>query len=177
VNRELPREMAEELLRAVKGNFVKSNPYPSTSPSVLKSPFQRFIVKFPRNLAPKIRSRTGRLKDSFKVESAPPNGARVVTFSPYAHINEFGGVVKPSRRKYLTIPLNKEAWESPATAFKNVVIKRGVIFKRLGRQRYKPLYLLVKKVELKPIGYAQSVIKEKEDRIFSRVFKKFFVRA
>jgi len=60
----------------------------------------------------------------------------------------FGGLVKPRRRQYLAIPLQKESWGKSPLRFRRAFARNGVIWQRV-KGGYKPLYLLVKRFSVK----------------------------
>ena len=122
----------------------------------------------------KIFSRTGALRESINVLG--PSGLRtvrgkVVVTAPYAEIQEFGGVVKPTGgRKYLTIPLRAALTDSGGKRFTSRLVESGgryetsdgdpthigrskrgnlVVYMTRGGKRV-PIYLLKTSVKIPP---------------------------
>jgi len=66
----------------------------------------------------------------------------------YARIHHEGGVIRPVRGKYLTIPLTKEAAVRRPRDFQNTFIAKGVIFQKESDGSITPLYALKKQVTI-----------------------------
>lgn len=93
-------------------------------------------------------------------------GVEVMSTLPYAGIQNYGGVIKPKRGKYLTIPLTGAAKRRGAREWTDLVFitsKKGnkllaTVKKARGNRKDKitPQYLLAKKSTIKGSGYLEA---------------------
>lgn len=121
-----------------------------------------------------LRSRTGQTRRSitFAKLDAPRVGAKTFTREPHATIQEFGGVVVPKTRRYLTVPLPQALTASGALKGGMMLvrsgprswrtadgdrtfIRKGVIFvQKVNAQGFRtapiPIYVLKRSVRLRP---------------------------
>lgn len=92
----------------------------------------------------------GLLQRSIKSE---PKGNRVVISAgganvPYARIHHEGGIIRPKRAQYLTIPLTPKAKQFTARDYPGeTFIRKGVIFAKDGDD-ITPIYALKKEVRM-----------------------------
>lgn len=172
-------DIAKDVKKSISKKFIKRNDYPY-SPTVksLKSPVK---IRMPKSFSvPFIGKRTGKLEKSIKIvggrylteqttkgiayKGKKARMSYFVTFddsiAPYTGIQEEGGRIEPRRRRYLTIPINKESWGKSPLVFKNTVVARNIIFKKIRKGLYKPLYLLVKSVEIEGSHFIEYTVKE-----------------
>jgi len=68
----------------------------------------------------------------------------------YARLQQFGGEVRPKKKRYLTVPINKAAEGRRAKEFENTFIRDGVIYQRTGRRSVRALFALKKRVYIQP---------------------------
>jgi len=66
----------------------------------------------------------------------------------YAKIHHEGGVITPKNAKYLAIPINPIAKGKSPRDFEDTFIKKGVIFRNMGKGKIVALYVLKKKVTI-----------------------------
>ena len=114
-----------------------------------------------------LKLRSGSLAGSFSVTETGTTAATwsmtVGTTSKYAPMQEYGGTVRPVRKKWLTIPLDAALtpagvlrapapdWSDPGK--KNTFFKwskRGnlILFKKTGKNQITPLFVLKKQVKI-----------------------------
>lgn len=139
-----------------------------------------WIGKFKRENVTKggdgVNTRSGALRRAFTqvVHGTDLDSLRFVAGTvhvglPYAHIQEFGGVVTPKRAKWLTIPLAAAKTPAGVARFsaRDALSRDNVHFIRTKRGRpmivemnaksWKPLFLLVKRVKIaKRLGFFDS---------------------
>lgn len=117
-----------------------------------------------RNAQQVMTMRTGKLLRSINFRFVK-DGIEIGTFGiPYGRIQEFGGVITPRRRAFLTIPADKPFENRSALSFD---LKFGRIPKPGGKpylltKQGRAAYRLVRRVELKPRPFLGPAIKKNE---------------
>ena len=66
----------------------------------------------------------------------------------YAAIHQFGGIITPSKAKFLAIPLTKRAKVISPRDFSDTFVAKGVIFRKDDNGKITPLYALKKQVKI-----------------------------
>ena len=135
----------------------------------------RILKRRTGNLARSIQWRTVESKNgiSLFVGSGVLTGGRV----PYANILETGGVIRPKRAKWLTIPLRGALTKAGATKnpsardFPNTFIKKSksgnlIIFQK-AKGGIIPLFVLKKSVTIPEKAYLSKTLETMKPRIFS----------
>lgn len=137
----------------------------------LKVEFRGILIDFQREHTrrfmsgrPGLHRRTGTLARSFlfRVEGDRISNLQGVYFTNlvYAGIHEFGGVIRPRRRKFLTIPLPAAKTAAGvarggARDFPNTFVRRGpsgnlIIYQKRPKGPPEPLFLLKREVRIPP---------------------------
>jgi len=179
---------------------------PSDRESVTMSFMRRLTLDMERLMKKEIlsgqvlKTRTGRLRSSFNslvgrigndvvgvVGSGVRSGARV----SYADIHETGGVIRPKRAKWLTIPLRDALTKSGsqlrggalrARDFKNTFFMRTkngnlLLMQRKTKKKNIALFVLKKSVTIPARHYMTkgvALMKDRTVRIFTEVLDKHF---
>lgn len=121
-------------------------------------------------------------KDEIKgiIGSGVRTGNRVV----YADILEKGGVIKPKRAKFLTIPIGENKTKTEKIAYKardfeNTFIRKGIIFQNLGKGKIRPLFLLKSSVTIpdfmylsQTAGQMESIVEESINAVLEEIKNK-----
>jgi len=120
---------------------------------------------------------SGELEKSFSLSVMKTQGgvtARLQSDAPHARIHETGGVIRPRRRKFLTIPLTSRARRTPAIRFPGLFKVRGkkLLAIRSGRKLL-PQFVLKSSVRIRPKRYLTKAIKRAVPML-SRLFKDKF---
>ena len=117
-----------------------------------------------KNARQVLTMRSGKLVRSIDFRMVK-GGVEIGTFGiPYGRIQEFGGVITPKRRRFLTIPADKPFVNRSALSFN---LKFGRIPPKGGKpylitEQGTAAYRLVKRVEIKPRPYLGPAIKANE---------------
>ena len=117
-----------------------------------------------RNVRQVLTMRSGKLVRSIDFRLVK-GGVEIGTFGvPYGRIHEFGGVITPRRRRFLTIPADKPFVNRSALSFD---LKFGRIPKKGGKpylitQQGSAAYRLVKRVEIPARPFLGPAIKVNE---------------
>jgi len=136
----------------------------------LKRPFadfgERMVRKISKRLSGEVlKERTGRLKASLTHEETADTlevsagGADEVN---YAMIHHYGGTIRPKKAKALTIPFPEGPADKRvplrASDFKDTFVAKGIIFRKRGKDKIEPLFMLKKKVEIpaRPYMYLED---------------------
>jgi len=127
---------------------------------------ERMIRKISKRLSgPALKERTGRLKGSLAHEETGDSlevsagGADEVD---YAAIHHFGGIIRPKKKKFLTIPFPggpaDQRVPMRAADFKDTFVAKGIIFQKRGKDHIEPLFILKKSVTIpaSPYMYAEE---------------------
>jgi len=133
----------------VTSHFSEDEDYPFAPP--VPSPFSPVKIHFPdKKTVPRIR--TGKLRSAI-VFIRIRDGAKVTLDKdkvPYGDLIHDGGTVRPVKRKYLAVGIQKDTYLTPPSRYsKHLIVARGILFERLANA-YRPLYLLVKQVYIPP---------------------------
>ncbi len=138
--------------------------------------FRRAIIYASANIEDKLKQNvsgpilkvvTGRLRQSIgskvewnknEVKGTIGSGVRTGNRVVYADILEKGGVIKPKRAKFLTIPIGENKTKTEKIAyrardFENTFIRKGIIFQNLGKGNIRPLFLLKSAVTIPDFEY------------------------
>jgi hypothetical protein len=88
----------------------------------------------------------------------------------YANIQETGGVIRPKRGKYLTVPLDAArtragASRGSARDFPNTFVRNNIIYQKTGKKTIVPLFALVRSVTIKPSRYLSDTAKEVKTKV------------
>ena len=123
---------------------------------------------------------TGRLRNSIRFR-INKGGKRIVghigSNVVYARIHEFGGVITPKKRQFLTIPFS--GVKGFAGDYSDTFIAKGIIFQKVGRG-IKPLFSLKRSVTIPARPYlAPSIVENKPRaiRIIKNDISSFIQRA
>ena len=121
------------------------------------------------------RKQSGRLEESWRVKFVSSEGRRAeaaaVSDSPYAMIQNDGGVILPRRAKNLAIPTpnnpDPKRWprDYPDGALQFMKNKRTGNALLLNARTKKPLFVLKNRVRIPATGYLNRAIDKSEDRI------------
>lgn len=119
-----------------------------------------------RQMNLRLKTRTGALKRSFGATSSGDKLSDlqwlVFTTSPYAITHEDGAEIKPTEKRYLTVPLNAAMTKTgrkrgQARSFENTFVQKAksgklFIFQRYGKggKKIRPLFMLVDSVKIPP---------------------------
>lgn len=109
-----------------------------------------------------LKARSGSLAGSFSVTETGTTAATwsmtVGTTSKYAPMQEYGGTVRPVRKKWLTIPLDAAltpagVLRAPAPMWRDTFFarsKRGnlILFQKTGKKKITPLFVLKKQTKI-----------------------------
>lgn len=131
--------------------------------------FRDVFIRLRLSGRPGLNRITGQLIRSFKVGRSPRGvpidrvTAWLATGSPYAHIHEEGGTIRPKRAGALAIPIGaartkggatRGGFESPRGRKDLEFIKRGhgraPLLAKVSKDRITPMFVLVKSVKIKP---------------------------
>ena len=158
----------------VDSHFSNDEDYPFAPP--VSSPFSPVKIHFPQKL-PVPRIRTGKLRNSI-VFIRTDNGAKVTLDkdkAPYADLIHDGGTVKPTKRKFLAIGIQKETYLTPPSRYSGrLFVARRILFEKLANS-YRPLYLLVKQVQIPPRPFL-LINKDEFSKITTTVLRCFLER-
>jgi len=126
---------------------------------------ERLVRRISKRLSgPALKERTGRLKGSLTHEEThdtlevSAGGADEVD---YAAIHHYGGIIKPKKKKFLTIPFPggpaDQRVPKRAADFNDTFVAKGIIFQKRGEQ-IEPLFILKKSVTIpaSPYMYAEA---------------------
>ena len=114
------------------------------------------------------------------IGSGVRTGNRVV----YADILEKGGVIKPKKAKFLTIPIGENKTKTEKIAyrardFENTFIRKGIIFQNLGKGKIRPLFLLKSSVTIpdfmylsQTAGQMESIVEESINAVLEEIKNK-----
>lgn len=125
---------------------------------------ERMIRRISKRLSgPALKERSGRLKGSLTHEETADSLEISAGGGPgevdYAAIHQYGGVIKPKKKKFLTIPFPGGPADKRvplrAADFSDTFVAKGIIFQKRGKGKIKPLFILKKSVEIpaKPYMY------------------------
>jgi len=110
-----------------------------------------------------LKRRTGTLARGIKGFSEIKNKTKVsaglkvdLRRVPYARIHELGGIIKPKKSKYLTIPF--PGVKGKVRQYKNTFVAKGVIFQKLGK-KLKALFVLKKQVTIPARPYLEPALR------------------
>jgi len=128
---------------------------------------ERMVRKISKRLSgPALKERTGRLKGSLTHEETADTGEISAGGGPgevdYAAIHQYGGTIKPKKRKALTIPFPGGPADKRvplrAADFADTFVAKGIIFQKRGEDDIVPLFILKKSVEIpaRPYMYAED---------------------
>lgn len=165
-------------------SFKKQNSVMGTAlKNVAIMTHQRLVANVSNRL---LRRRTGNLAKSMQWRVATTNagtaayiGANVLSGRriPYANILETGGTIRPKKSKFLTMPLPAAMTGAGVTKYPsardypNTFVARSdsgklMIFQKQGKKRILPLFMLLKKVEIRPHRYLSTTLAQVKPRIF-----------
>ena len=114
------------------------------------------------------------------IGSGVRTGNRVV----YADILEKGGVIKPKKAKFLTIPIGENKTKTEKIAyrardFENTFIRKGIIFQNLGKGKIRPFFLLKSSVTIpdfmylsQTAGQMESIVEESINAVLEEIKNK-----
>jgi len=118
---------------------------------------------------------TGALLNSIKYEVVRSGVGGILQVGswgvPYARIQEYGGVIRPKRSKYLTIPISKRSKGRYASDFDLAFFRNPNTNKLLGVDKVtgEPLFFLTKKVRIKEKRYLRSALEKNRQFIFDAI--------
>ena len=162
-------QYSDIVLSLVKKNFKDDNELPSSFPVDLRN--DRFKIKFnlPSRLPTgNIRNRTGYLRSSFFTRTNKKKNSidvKIGNFSPYAFIQENGGVIRPKHSHYLSIPIDKDSYGKSPLEFTDTFVYKDIIMQRLTKHFAKPKFLLKKSVRLKGQHYFEYGLKDSKNKL------------
>ncbi len=148
-----------------------------------------------RNISGKmLKVQTGRLRNSIEsrtegigegIQSIIGSGARTGKRLPYANIHEDGGIIKPKKGKYLTIPIEtnrrqdglaKNSAREIIDRFDTFLIpsRKGKVLmaKEKGSQeRPKPMFAFVDEVTIKRTNYLSKTLKQNTREVIDIILR------
>jgi len=89
----------------------------------------------------------------------------------YANILETGGIIRPRRAKYLTIPLSNALTKAGATKYPsardypNTFVRNGVIYQKVGKRKVVPIFVLRKEVRIPAKRYLSRTVEMVRGRV------------
>jgi phage gpG-like protein len=147
-----------EALKAIRNSFTKTTRWQSSPPGQPPG------------------TGTGNLRRSFAI-TPPQNGRAFVTTSAnYARVQEFGGTLRPTSKRYLTVPLNVRAKAMRANtkdlrtqALSVIRSAKGklLLVRHKGRgrgQQIEPMFLLTRSVTLPARPYIRPTMAKQETK-------------
>ena len=164
----MPREKAKEMQIRIKVGGKEQVLYllRDTAEKIpnLKMPLLDFGERTRRRVSKRLsgavlKERTGRLKGSLAVEadnnsvaiSAGGRGPKGDVVR-YAGVHDKGGTIRPSTKKFLTIPFpgGPADTRTPKRAgdFTNTFVAKGIIFQKRGKKEALPLFILKRQVKI-----------------------------
>jgi len=158
VNRNISAVMLSSLndLRTEINHNLDKQLYKSTSGA-----FQKSGRKFTQFLRNGLATKTKEGKNPFSLE-----GLVGVFGVLYARVQEFGAIIKPKRKKFLTIPMQPKYVGQSARGFKlDAIFYKGGKSGRLIDQRGDTAYLLLKRVEIPARPFVTPAFKELKPKI------------
>lgn len=175
--------IAEDIRREVRRRMIPDNTLPrSGNVGKLTDRTARLPITFPKRLRTGyIRRRTGALHESIYVFGAEKGDevyyeVGINPVLPYGHIQEQGGVITAKHRKYMAIPTDAESWRKSPRDFTDTFVSKNIVFKKIKKGLYKPLFLLKRKVTLKParffeFGFKQTNIDRRIQQLVEKLSK------
>jgi phage gpG-like protein len=90
----------------------------------------------------------------------------------YARIHQEGGTITPKRAKYLAIPLTPAAKVKRPLEWEDTFIRKGIIFRNLGKDKVEALYKLQKSVKIPARPYL--FISPEDENQISNIINKYY---
>jgi phage gpG-like protein len=137
----------------------------------LRKPFADFGERMVRKIARRLSGdaldvRSGRLRGSLTHEETADTAEISAGGGPgevdYAAIHHYGGVIRPRKKKMLTIPFPGGPADQRvpfrARDFNDTFVAKGIIFRRVSKDEIQPLFILKKAVTIpaRPYMYAEE---------------------
>ena len=122
---------------------------------------ERLVRKISKRLSgPALKERTGRLKGSLAHEETAGTAEISAGGGPgevdYAAIHQYGGTIRPKKKKFLTIPFPGGPADKRvplrAADFEDTFVAKGIIFQKRGEDIV-PLFILKKSVVIPATPY------------------------
>ncbi len=121
------------------------------------------------------RSVGGLLGSVFYIVDKAKKRCRVIVNKEYAAIQEYGGEITPKQKKALTVPVHPDAYGKTATDFPDLVFidrkGKAPLLVRINKTKggveksFDIMFVLSKKVKIKPTPYLGPALNENLDKI------------
>lgn len=130
-----------------------------------------------------LHRRTGHLASSTRWKVRPSKKSVLLDLKsgvPYANIHEYGGTIRPKRKKFLTVPLpaaqTPAGVTKPLKGFKNTFIIRSrsgglLIVQDTGDGGIIPLFVLKKKVKIPARKWASKAVAKAWGKLYKRILR------